>query len=106
MAEKEHEPIIAIKAEPGDKVNISVLGNAVYYFFQRVFIITEKKDFRLIVIKKGKLLVDATYKTSKGAKIAFLKLFRDQVAKAGVKPSWTDFYTPEEPWIKKRFKFA
>jgi hypothetical protein len=106
MAKKEHEPIIELKVAPGEKVKISVLGNAVYYFFQRVLIITEKKGYRLIAIHKGELLADATYKTSKGAKIAFLKLYWCRAGQEGVRPSWTDFYTPDERWVQKRFKFA
>ncbi|MCX6583333.1 MAG: hypothetical protein NT166_24415 [Candidatus Aminicenantes bacterium] len=106
MAKKEHEPIIELKVAPGEKMKISVLGNAVYFFFHRVFIITEKKGYRLIAIHKGELLVDARYKTSKGAKIAFLKLYCFRAWQEGVKPYWTDFYTPDERWVKKRFKFA
>lgn len=106
MAKKEHEPIIELKVTQGEKVKISVLGNAVYYFFHRVFIITEKRGYRLIAIHKGELLADAKYKTSKGAKIAFLKLYWDRAWQEGVKPSWTDFYIPDDRWVQKRFKFA
>lgn len=106
MVKIEHDPIIELKVTPGEKVKISVLGNAVYYFFHRVFIITEKKGYRLIAIHKGQLLADARYKTSKGAKIAFLKLYCYRALQEGVKPSWTDFYTPDAHWLQKRFKLA
>lgn len=106
MTKKEHEPIIELKATPGEKVEISVLGNAVYYFFHRVFIFTEKRGYRLIAIHKGQILMDERYKTSKGAKIAFLKLYCCRAIQVGVKPAWTDFYTPDEQWLKSRFKFA
>ncbi len=106
MAKKKHEPIIELKVTLGQKTKISVLSNAVYYFFHRVFIITEKKGYRLIAIHKGELLTNAKYKTSKGAKIAFLKLHWYRAWQEGVKPYWTNFYTPEEQWLQKRIKFT
>lgn len=106
MVKKEHEPIIEVKVAPGEEVKISVLGNAIYYFFHRVFIITERKGYRLIAIHNGELFADAYYKTSKGAKIAFLKLYWSRAWQEGVKPSWTNFYTPDDRWLQKRVKFA
>lgn len=103
MVKKEYKPIKELNPVPPDKVKISVLGNAVCFFFHRVFIVAEHKGYRLIAIHKDELLVNAKYKTAKGAKIAFLKLYWYQVWQEGVKPYWTDFYTPDDDWLKEMF---
>lgn len=100
------EPLIELKVVPGEKVSVSIMSNAIYYFFHRVFIITENNSYRLIAIHNGEILVDETYKTAKGAKIAFLKLYWYRAWQEGVRPHWTDFYTPDEEWLRERFKLV
>ncbi len=73
----------------------SLLVNSVYFFIETVFILETPDDYRLIAIHKGTLLKDTTYKTPKGAKIAFLKFFGDKAFETGVKPNWTPFFPPE-----------
>ena len=97
---------VKLRLISGKETKISVLSNAVYYFFQRVFIVTENNSYRLIAIHNGEILVDEKYKTSKGAKIAFLKLYWYRAWQDGVKPEWTDFYTPDDEWLGDRFKLA
>ena len=75
---------------------ISLLINSVYFFIESVFILETENGFRLIAIHQNKVLTDETYKTVKGAKIAFLKLFAYKAWEEGVKPQWTSFYPPEE----------
>lgn len=104
MANKKQS--VKLRLMPGKETKVSVLSNAVYYFFQRVFIVTENNSYRLIAIHNGEILVDEKYKTSKGAKIAFLKLYWYRAWQDGVKPEWTDFYTPDEEWLENRFKLA
>lgn len=104
MADK--KPLVKLRLMPGKETRISVLSNSVYYFFQRVFIITENNSYRLIAIHNGEILVDDRYKTAKGAKIAFLKLYWYRAWQDGVKPQWTDFYTPDEEWLDGKFKLA
>lgn len=106
MVKKEHDLSPELKLKPGEQIKISVLGNAVYFFFYRVFIIAESKGYRLIAVNKGELMVDEKYRTAKGAKIAFLKLYWYQVWQDGVKPYWTDFYTPDEDWLGERFNIT
>ncbi len=63
------ELILEQKEKP---VIISRLINSIYYFIEFVFLITENEGFRLVAIHQGKLLIDETYKTAKGAKVEHL----------------------------------
>ena len=74
----------------------SLLVNSVYFFIETVFILETPDGYRLIAIHQGKLLLDKTYKTPKGAKVAFLKFFAYKRWEDGVKAQWTPFYPPEE----------
>ncbi len=96
---KDEKPLIEFRTAPGEAVKVSILSNAVYYFFQRVFIVTENDSYRLVAIHNGELLADEMYKTPKGAKIAFLKLYWYRAWQEGVKPQWTHFYTPDNDWL-------
>lgn len=96
--------LLKLRPMPGDRTKISTLCNAVYFFFQRVFIISDNDTYRLIAIHNGELLADESYKTAKGAKIAFLKLYWYRAWREGVKPQWTDFYIPDAKWLEERFK--
>lgn len=98
------DPLVKLRSVPGERTKISILSNAVYFFFHRVFIISDSNTYRLIAIHNDELLADESYKTAKGAKIAFLKLYWYRAWKEGVKPQWTDFYTPDTEWLKERFK--
>lgn len=73
---------------------ISLLVNAVYFFIETVFILKLSDGYRLIAIHNNTLLCDGTYKTPKGAKIAFNKRYSYKAWKKGVKPDWTPFYSP------------
>lgn len=97
-------PSLDLKVAPGDRVTVSVLSNAVYYFFQRVFILSYNGTFRLIAVHNGELLADEVYDTAKGAKIAFLKLYWYRAWQDDVKPQWTAFYAPDDEWLEGRFK--
>ena len=80
---------------------ISLLLNSVYFFIETVFILETSDGYRLIAIHKDKLLTDETYKTyktPKGAKIAFIQFFGEKAFEKGVKPNWTPFYPPDEDY--------
>jgi hypothetical protein len=85
-------------------VHISLLLNAVYFFLQCVFIMRTEKGYRLIVVHQNRLLTDRTYKTFKGARIAFSKLWSYKAWESGVKPEWSLFYPPEPSWLSDRMK--
>ncbi|MCP4218433.1 MAG: hypothetical protein GY765_27605 [bacterium] len=92
---------LRLDAVSGESIKISVLTNAVYYFMQYVFIVAQGGKYRLYVIHNKKLLVDETYKSAKGAKIAFLKMYWYKAWHDGVKPKWTHFYGPDDDWMGK-----
>ena len=78
---------------------LTVLGNSIYYFFHHVLILEEKKRFRLVVIHDNRILFDNHYKTIRGARIAFEKLFNEKKIPHG-KAWWTSFYPPEPGWLE------
>ena len=84
---------------------VSVLTNSVHYSLFRVFIFEEKGQFRLIVFKQGKLLTDAIYKTARGARIAFLKVWGFRRETESVTAKWSHFYTPEKEWLETWYHF-
>ena len=73
---------------------ISRLINDVLYFFDFVLIILENKRFRLPVIHKNRILFDKHFKTPRGARIAFEKLFNEKKVILE-KAEWSPLYKPE-----------
>ena len=86
---------VVSQAHNTDKLkSVSHLLNSFKYFLQHVLILCYGDYFRLLVIHECKLLSDRCYKSFKGAKIAFLKLFSDKAWKPDVIPEWSVFYNP------------
>jgi len=85
-------------------VQISILVTSIYYFLDFAFIISDENNFRLVVIHNGQLLTDKTYKTVKGAKIAFSRIYGYKVWSEKIKPNWSDFYNPTAEWLNDRLK--
>ncbi len=83
-------------------IEISILINYVYYFLETLFIMTVEGGYRLLVIHEGKLLTDKTYKTAKGARIAFSKLYGVRAWRDDVKAEWSRFYSPDAGWVEKK----
>jgi len=72
---------------------ISVLINAVHYFLSRVFIVKDsERSYRLVVMIRGKVCVDKSYDSIRGAKIAFTKFYRHQALNSQTLPIWTSFF--------------
>ncbi len=69
-------------------------------------IVLSGDDYRLIVVHNGKLLAEDTYKSAKGARIAFLKLYWHHAWQDNIKPQWTSFYSPEKDWLKANFQLT
>ena len=84
------------------EVLVITLTNPIYYFIESVFILIGKDFYRLVALKHGRVLCDREYKTLRGCKIAFVKLFKNRTWKEKIKPSWTIDYTPEQQWLKKK----
>jgi len=84
-------------------IYISKLINSIYYFISDVFIRTDlidKKKFTLVAIHNKRVLIYKDYKTPRGAKIAFSRIFKKKAWKEDVKASWSNFYDPDKKWLE------
>ena len=82
---------------------ISSLINSVFYFLDNALIKTENRKFRLLAVHNRKKLIDKTFKTLKGARIAFAKLFTERMLESTT-AEWSDLYPPEPAWLEKMLK--
>lgn len=98
---KQYDPLTQ---EPLRDMNptLMILINSVYYFLECVYILEKKDRYQLVVIHNGRVLTYRDYKTRKGAKIAFQKLYRDKAWKEGVKADWTHSYQVDRRWLKEK----
>ena len=87
------------QGKPGE---ICVLINSIYYFIGSVIILNNNGHYRLVVKHNRKILIDKIYKTVRGAKIAFSKLFNHRSWQEDLKAEWSVFYKPDAQWLKKR----
>lgn len=100
LSQTEIQPATAIMR---DKIQISRLINSIFYFIDTVFILKKEDKFRLIALHGGNVLIDKTYKTNKGAKIAFTKFYKDKLIE-GIDAKWSHFYPPDRPWLDQKLK--
>lgn len=83
-------------------LKVSVLLNAHLFYLHWTFIIRENKEIRLIAINKRKFTLEKNYKTVRGAKIAFTRIFsnlKKNYKTFKLKQEWSPFYEPEKEWI-------
>jgi hypothetical protein len=80
---------------------ISRLNNSIYYFLQYVFIMVVENGFNLRVIHNNRLELDKVFKSLRGAKMAFTKLFKEKAWK-NVQAEWSPFYDPDKYWIVEK----
>jgi len=86
-----------------EKRQALILQNSIYYFLKDVFILLQEKGCRLVVNHQGRILTDTVYKTVRGAKIAFNRIYSKKSWKeGGVKPEWSHAVDVEEQWLKER----
>jgi hypothetical protein len=85
-------------------MTISMLINSVYYFIECVFILEFKDHYRLVALHNGKVLIDASYETLKGARIAFARLYGDKAWSEEIKAQWSHFYDPDTLWLEEKTK--
>ena len=85
---------------------ISKLINSVYFFLDDVLVIDEKNVYRLIVYSHGEILVDKRFKTIRGARIAFFRLFKHKAWGPETKAQWSHFYDPDEDWMEDLMKIV
>ena len=81
---------------------ISILNNSGYYFLSHVFVMKNAGKYRLIVLRNNRVLKDCTYKTVRGAKIAFSKSYSKAGWEKGVKAEWGPFYNPDYQWLNEK----
>ncbi len=92
-----------VKPQHGTK--ITRLSNSHYYFLTEALIIKEEFEdykFRLIVLHGTRLLADRRYTNTRGAKIAFSRMFNNARWKESINPFWPEFYAADETWFEKR----
>jgi hypothetical protein len=76
---------------PGDN-GLLILINPAYYFLECAYILFKKGYYRLVVLHNGRVLTYRNYRTLRGAKIAFQKIYKNKAWKEGVKASWNSPY--------------
>jgi hypothetical protein len=81
---------------------ISLLINSAYYFIECVFILHRYDHYRLVALHNGIVLTDAPYKTIKGARIAFSKMYKKKAWSDEVKAEWSCFYDPDAGWLEEK----
>ncbi len=97
---------MANKKQQDSAVKISVLENSVYFFIENVIIIDYGNRYRLLVIQKGRLLADSYYRTVRGARVAFVKMFGKKHFNPGIQCFWTHFYNPEQSFLHEKIETA
>lgn len=65
-----------------------ILINPAYYFLECVYILYNKGYYLLVVLHNSRVLTYRNYRTLRGAKIAFQKIYRNKAWKEGVKANW------------------
>jgi hypothetical protein len=85
-----------------DSLEITVLMNSVYYFLHWVIIIREDGYYRLVVLNNEEMIFDKKFRSIRGAKIAFSKLFPFQIAALEPKSEWTPFYKPDPKYLEDK----
>jgi hypothetical protein len=89
-----------------EEVTMSVLLSALYFFLSTVIVIKSNNQYRLVVIHGKHLLVDVTYSTLRGARIAFQRLFGyKRIESEENKDEWSHFYPPDEKWLEEQLKY-
>ncbi len=88
----------SIKHERDKIKSISELENSFKYKIRNALILCYGDYYQLIVINKNVLLMDESYKTAKGAKVAFMRKFSHRIfkhLKNRTCPEWSKFLTIE-----------
>ena len=84
-----HRETVAADTIPIGDTRLLLLINPAYYFLECVYILYKKGCYRLIVLHNSRVLTYRNYRTLRGAKIAFQKIYKNKAWKEGVKANWT-----------------
>jgi hypothetical protein len=79
-----------------------LLINPAYYFLECVYILYKKGYYRLIVLHNSRVLTYRNYRTLRGAKIAFQKIYKNKAWKEGVKANWIPSYADNYHRVKEK----
>ena len=71
------------------KWHYHILTNRNCFYIHHALILFADKQYRLIVCHDEKVLIDKTYNTIRGSKIAFSKLYRKRSFDDSIIPSWS-----------------
>jgi len=85
-----------------EETTISILINSTYYFIEYVFILRTKNKYRLVALHHCRVLLDQSYPSERGCRIAFAKLFKDKAWDETIKPEWSPFYDPDKEWFEEK----
>ena len=88
------------------KEEIYLLVNSIHYFLEFVLIVREPAGYRLIVTQGKKVLTDLRFKKLRGARIAFMKLYKKRGCTSEIKAQWSHAYSPEAKWLEQRLSPA
>ena len=87
-------PLLQRETDTADTIHdidngLLLLVNPAYYFLECVYILFKKSYYQLIVLHNGRVLTCKNYRSLRGAKIAFQKIYKEKAWKEGVKANWT-----------------
>jgi hypothetical protein len=85
-----------------DDTRLLLLINPAYYFLECVYILYKQGYYRLIVLHNSRVLTYKNYRTLRGAKIAFQKIYKNKAWKEGVKARWIPPYPDNDDTIKDK----
>lgn len=93
--------------QPGSEMGspdntLILLINSIFYFLECVYILYKKDYHQLVVLHHNRVLTYKNYKTLRGAKIAFQRLYKNKAWKIGVKAQWTPPYQVDYDWLEKK----
>jgi hypothetical protein len=86
------------------KHHILLLVNSLYFLLEYAFIMIGEKSYRLVGIHHNRLVLDKCYKTIRGAKISFSRLFRPRNWQKKMKPLWSRIYPPDVDWMEEKLQ--
>ena len=103
---KKSAPTVDLRLETIMEIEkkIICLINSYHYLLKDVFIVFEEESYRLVVYRRGEIIINEKYKTVKGAKIALLKFFSFMAHNEKISAKWTAPYVPIKKWLEQRLK--
>jgi hypothetical protein len=85
-----------------EKKLISRMINSICFFLNFVFILKDGTNYRLVAIQSKQKIIDMKYKTLKGAKIACIRILRNQLNNKKINAVWSFLYPVDEKWLKDK----